>query len=126
MSKFNELLEEYATVRAYLEDREQELKPIKDAVDNIKAALQAEMNQLQISSAKSAAGHAVNLVTSKTVKVVDREAWMDFVFESGDDSFITNHVSKDAVAAYVDKQLDVPPGLAMEQVTTIRFTRAKG
>lgn len=126
MSEFNQLLEEYAAVREYIDIKEGELKPFKEARDNIQAALLAVMEREQISSAKSAAGHAVCSIISKSIKVVDREAWMDFVFNSGDDSYVTNHVNKDAVAAYIDSKLEVPPGLAMEQVRTLRFTKAKG
>lgn len=126
MSDFSQLLEEYAQIREHIDGEEAKLKPLKDVRDKIQQALLAKMNELGMSSAKSQAGHAVNTVTSTTAKVVDREAFLDFVFDNGDDTFLTNHVSKDAVAEYIKQHNgDLPPGIASEQVITLRFTKAK-
>lgn len=125
MSKFNELLEEYATIRAYIEEQEEALKEPKKVRDKIGQALLAEMNSIGLSNAKSKLGHAVTTVKSMSTKVVDREAWMNFVFEQGDDSFLTTHVGKEAVEQYLSEKNELPPGIAAESVITLRFTKAK-
>lgn len=125
MSKFNELLEEYATVRAYIDDQEEALKPAKKVRDKIGQALLAEMNTMGLSNAKSQLGHSVTTVKSMSTKVEDREAWMNFVFEQGDDTFLTTHVSKEAIEAYLTEHNELPPGIAAESVLTLRFTKAK-
>ncbi len=44
-------------------------------------------------------------------KVADREEFMDFVFDGRQEGFLTNNVSKDAVAEYIEQTGAVPPGL---------------
>lgn len=125
MSKFEELLEEYSTVAAFIDDKESELSDIKKARDKIKAALMAEMNAIGIANARSTAGHAVCIVTNNSAKVVDGEAWYEFVFESGDSAYLTKHCSADAVAEYVKQHNQLPPGVEMVQAQTLRFTKSK-
>lgn len=125
MAEFKELLEEYAAVATYIDSKEKEIADTKKLRDKIKAALMAVMNDLDISNAKSIAGHAVTLVKNNSAKVVDAEAFYDFVFESGDTSFLTKHVASDAVGAYLDKHNVLPPGVEMASAITLRFTCAK-
>lgn len=125
MSDFNQLLEEYATLKSFIDSKEDELKDIKKACENIKAALMASMNSLSIGNARSLAGHAVCIVNSKSAKVVDGAAWFDFVFEQGDESFLTKACSADAVEAYLKEHNQLPPGIEYVQAQTLRFTKAK-
>ena len=125
MSEFAAMLEEYATIRVFIEDEEAKLKPYKEVRDSIQAAIQAHMNTIGITSAKSQEGHAVGLATTNSAKVVDAEAFFNFVFEQGDESYLQKRVSPDAVKAYLDKNNELPPGVTMESTTTLRFTRNK-
>lgn len=125
MSEISELLEQYVLIADYVDSAEAQIKPAKEALANIKETLLAKMNELELNSLKSNAGHAVARVKSTSAKVVDAEAFYDFVFDTGDTSFLTKHVSKDAVDAYLTATNQLPPGVTSESVTTIRFTRAK-
>ena len=125
MSEISQMLEEYVAIAEWLDSEEAKLKPAKEALGNIKEALLAQMNTLDLNSLKSQAGHAVARVKSSSAKVVDAEAFFDFVFDTGDTSFLTKHVSKDAVEAYLTAENKLPPGIASESVTSIRFTKAK-
>lgn len=125
MSEFSDLLEEFAALANYIDDKEGELKEIKKARDNAKAAVLAMMSSIGITNGKSVEGHSVCMVTASSAKVADREAFMNFIFEQGDDSFITNHVSGERVKSYLDETNTLPPGVTMESVNSLRFTRAK-
>lgn len=52
------------------------------------------------------------------VKMEDREKLVAFVRSTGDFSFFTNAVSKEAVLAFVDTHKQLPPGVSMETVET--------
>lgn len=125
MSEISEMLEQYVQIADYIDGQEAQLKPAKEALANIKEALLGKMNELDLNSLKSIAGHAVSRVKTTSAKVEDAEAFYDFVFDTGDTSFLTKHVSKDAVEAYIAEKNETPPGVISEQVVTIRFTRAK-
>lgn len=125
MSEISEMLESYVQIADYIDTAEAQLKPAKEALANIKEALLGKMNELDLNSLKSQAGHAIARVKTVSAKVEDAEAFYDFVFETGDTSYLTKHVSKDAVEAYIAEHNATPPGVISEQVTTIRFTRAK-
>lgn len=70
------------------------------------------------------------------VKVADRDAFLDFVFETGDRRFITNHVSKDAYFEYKaeyemhsrnrpDTNLPpIPPGLEVHTFISCNVRKA--
>jgi len=125
MSEISEMLEQYVQIADYVDNAEAQIKPAKEALANIKEALLAKMNEMDLNSLKSTVGHAVTRVKTTSAKVEDAEAFYDFVFETGDTSYLTKHVSKDAVEAYITEHNEAPPGVTTEQVTTIRFTRAK-
>lgn len=127
MSDFSQLLEEYAAVAMYIDAKEAEIAEIKKVRDNIKAAVQASMCAIGITNAKSLDGHAVCLVTNLSTKVEDAEAFYSFVFsDEGGETYLTKHVSKEAVDAYMDDhEGEPPPGIKVETVNSIRFTKAK-
>jgi len=126
MSEFSDLLEEYAQLACFIDDKESEIAEYKKVRDKIKAAVQAAMCTIGISNAKSTAGHAVVLVNNVSAEVNDAEAFLNWVFESGDDSFLQKRVNNDAVKSYVDDHNgECPPGVTMDTVNSIRFTRAK-
>lgn len=126
MSEFSDLLEEYSAIAMYIDGKEAEISEIKKVRDNIKAAVQAQMSAIGITNAKSVDGHAVTLVTNVSAKVNDAESFFDWVFEQGDDSFLQKRVNNDAVKTYVDEHNgECPPGVTMETVNSLRFTKSK-
>lgn len=83
------------------------------------------MSEVGITSAKTVDGHSMVLASTASVKVVDAEAFFNFVFEKGDESFIQKRANNDAVKAYLDETNELPPGVTMDTVTTLRFTKSK-
>lgn len=126
MSEFSDLLEDYATLAVYIDGKEAEISEYKKARDNLKAAVLAQMSDIGIKNAKSLAGHAVCLVTNLSTKVEDAEAFYDFVFHHGGETFLTKHVNKDAVDKYMDEhEGEAPPGIKVDTINSLRFTKAK-
>lgn len=125
MAEFSELLEEYAVLAAYIDEKESELKGIKSARDNAKAALMAKMNELKMTNAKSQAGHAVTLVSGSTASVEDGEAFFNFVVDSGRSDMLTRRASVEAIEQYLEEHHKLPPGIKFTKAVTLRFTRAK-
>ena len=125
-STFAQLTEDYTAIRDLIAAKEAEIKPLKEVAEKIGEALLAKMNELDMKSAKAKSGARVDTVKNLSTKVEDREAWMTFVFERGDDSFITNHVAKEAIEQYMDDhEGEAPPGIKVESMLSLRFTKAK-
>ena len=123
---FAQLTEDYTAIRDLIATKEAEIKPLKEVAEKIGEALLAKMNELDMKSAKAKSGARVDTVKNLSTKVEDREAWMTFVFEQGDDSFITNHVAKEAIEQYMDDhEGEAPPGIKVESMLSLRFTKAK-
>lgn len=123
---FAQLTEDYTAIRDLIAAKEAEIKPLKEVAEKIGEALLAKMNELDMKSAKAKSGARVDTVKNLSTKVEDREAWMTFVFEQGDDSFITNHVAKEAIEQYMDDHGgEAPPGIKVESMLSLRFTKAK-
>lgn len=124
---FAQLVEDYTAIRDLIEAKEAEIKPLTKIKEKIGEALLAKMNELDMSSAKSKSGARVDTVTNLSAKVEDREAYMTFLFEHGDDTFITNHTNKEAIELYMDDhEGEAPPGIKVETMKSLRFTKAKG
>lgn len=122
---FNQLLEEYAAINEYIDNEEEKLKGPKTVRDKIKAALMACMNTLKIDNAKTHAGHAVCIVSGSSAKVVDGEAFFEFVIENGRTDMLTRRCSVEAIQEYLDVNNQLPPGIEFVKANTLRFTRAK-
>lgn len=122
---FNGLVEEYAALAAYVDDLEKQINKVKEARDNLKAALQAAMVTIGIDSAKSAAGHTITRVTNKFAKIVDANAFKDFLADTGELDLIQNRASVDACVSYAEENGVPPPGVELGSQTTLRFTRSK-
>lgn len=123
--KLSTLLEEYASVALYIDGKEAEIAGIKKIAANIKAAIQAKMSAEEITSAKTKDGHSMVMATTTSCKVEDADAFFQFVFDKGDESFIQRRANNDAVVAYLKETNELPPGIKMDSVTTLRFTKAK-
>lgn len=119
------LLDDLATLRNFIDDEKAKLKPYEDAAKNLGKVVLAALNEVGVTSAKATGGHRVETVTRTSLKVVDREAFFDFVFASGDDSFLQARAGEEAVAEYLKEHNELPPGIEMESAITLRFTRTK-
>lgn len=122
---FNTLLEEFSTVAAFIDAKEDELAGIKKVRDKIKAALMAKMNEMKLTTGRSQAGHCVSIVSSSSAKVVDGDAFFAFVIETGNSDMLTRRASVEAIDEYLAVTNKLPPGIEYVKANTLRFTRAK-
>jgi hypothetical protein len=60
-----------------------------------------------------------------SIKVADREAWMDFIFDGRREGFLTAAVSKEAVVEYMDQFKAVPPGVETAWIRKTLFNSPK-
>jgi hypothetical protein len=128
-----ECISQYLKIRNYIEAQQkafdERMKEYKDALEQIENHMAAvALNEVGPSGKWSLAtpqGTAFRkLYTS--VKVADREAWMDFIFDGRREGFVTNHVPKDAVAEYIESFNTQPPGLDIATIYRIQFNSPKG
>lgn len=125
MSNLQEMVQQLAAIEIYLEEQELALKPAKEAAKNLRLAVQAMMNEVGTDSAKTPDGYRVILVTNTSARVVDGEAFFDFVADTGDFAFMPKRANLEAVLAYIAQNNEPPPGLEINTVNTLRFSRSK-
>lgn len=125
MSNLQEMVQQLAAIEIYLEEQELALKPAKEAAKNLRLAVQAMMNEVGTDSAKIPGGHRVTLVTNISARVVDGKAFFDFVADTGDFAFMHKRANLESVMGYLAIHNEPPPGIEINTVNTLRFSRAK-
>ncbi len=123
-----DLVAKYVAYRDYVakeqEALEERLKPYNAAMTLLSGTMQARLKERGDESVRTESGTAY-LSTTASFKVVDREAFMDFVREADAFEMLTASVAKDAVKAYMEEHQDqVPPGLEQTFFTKCNFRRA--
>lgn len=122
-----DLIGQYLKLRTAVETKTKEfeasLTPYKDAMVAIEGAVTQQINDLGGQSIKTEQGTAYR-TTTLGVKVADRELFMDFVFDGRLESFLTNHVAKEAVTEYIEKHQAPPPGVDVVHVHKTNFRKA--
>lgn len=120
-------------VNKYLELREfrkaeekafkERMQPYADAMEALEGAADLLMKQTGQKALSTEHGTAFY---SHTLSVIceDREKFMDFVFSTRARHFLTSHVSKEAVQAYMEPEGRVPPGVKVQQVINVNFRKA--
>lgn len=120
-----ELLEDYANLRNHIEAEEAKLKPFREALANLQAAVLAHLNQNGLDTAKTRDGHRINITRIQSARVVDAEAYFDFVFDTGDAAFLQKRVNAEAVSRFVEETGNLPPGVELTLIDSLRFTKAR-
>lgn len=123
-----DLIGRYVQIRDHVAALDKEhvkrLTPYQDALAAIEAAVTEEINRLGGESIKTEQGTAYRS-TTLAAKVVDREMFMDFVFDGRREGFLTSHVAKDAVKEYMDgNNGELPAGVEVTFVHKTNFRRA--
>lgn len=125
METLQALVEQYALMREHIENEELKLKPYKDALDNLKAAVLAKMSVEGAESGKTAFG-TVSKVTRSAARIVDGDAFKRFVLENEALEFLTKSIVVEPVLQYIDANGgELPPGIELNSVATLRFTKSK-
>lgn len=125
MPSLQELVAQLAAVECYIADQELALKPAKEAAKNLRAAVLALMNEVGTDSAKTPDGHRVVVVSTTNARIVDGDAFMEFVDEEGGLEYVQKRANLEAVMAYLNEHNEPPPGVSVETVNTLRFNRSK-
>lgn len=123
-----DLIGRYIQLRDHIEavtkQFEASLVPYKEAMEAISGAVSAEIERLDGQSIKTEQGTAYRSEWT-AVKVADREAFMDFVFDGRREGFVTNATSKEAVKEYMDAHNgQLPPGINFTSGYKTLFRRA--
>ena len=107
------------------EQHRAEMKPYNDAMDALEAAADMLMKATKQTALKTEHGTAFPS-TSLSVTCDDPAAFLDFVFQYNARQFLTAHVSKEAVEAYMEGpgQGHAPPGIKTQKVISINFRKA--
>lgn len=97
--------------KSEIKDRHtKELAPLDEKMQKIEAALQKRFNKLGEESARTTAGTAF-VSRQLAGKVVDRDAFLEFVKENDAYDFLENKVNTTAVQQYIDEHEEPPPGI---------------
>ena len=123
-----ELITAYIKYRDFTAAKEealkQELKPYTDAMATISTAMLDILNQSGADSIKTDAGTAY-VSELDSMKVIDRDALMDFVVTSGETSLLSAAVAKDGVRDYMSEhQGQLPPGVEKSSIRKVNFRRS--
>ena len=103
---------------------DESLAPYKAGMQAIEGQVTIEMDNLGVDSIKCNGVGTAFRKTTLSVKVEDREAFMDFVFDGRREGFLTSHVAKEAVEEYIESHKSSPPGIAVVPILKTQFRRA--
>lgn len=121
-----ELIEQYVKLRAtkasIVAEHEAALKPYSEALETIELALLDWLNVNGLDNFKSPHGTAFKK-NNIGVKLVDREALIDFVKETDDFGIFTNNLTKEYVKEYLEKNSRPPPGVEVSPFTVVNVRK---
>lgn len=124
--QLNEIVKRYIAIR----DRKKELQAKHKAelanydvaLAKIEAKLQEYFNQSGVNSINTPDGTAYRKLETK-VRVADREAWFDWIFQNNARAFLEAHVNSAAVKEFIDANDTLPPGLDITNIFQVRVNR---
>lgn len=121
------LIDSYITLRDKKAEVEKahktKLEKLKALMDTIEQRLLAHLNDTGTDSAKTGAG-TVYKNTQTSVRVADREAFLDFVKDQEAWVFLESKANKTAVNEYLEEHQAPPPGLDITRVSKVNIRRA--
>jgi hypothetical protein len=128
MATAQELVAAYIKYRDYVAAKELaltvELKPYTTAMATIATAMLDQLNASGADSIKTDAGTAY-VSELDSMKVIDREALMDFIFKTGETQLLLAAVAKDAVRDYMAEHNNLlPPGVEKSTIRKANFRRS--
>lgn len=119
----DQLVQRYIELRNFLKDEaERQEQYTKPYVANMQA-IQNELHTrlLERGGRAGSTDHGTFFFkTTTSAKVADRAAFFNFVFEHRAESYLTSHVSKDAVTEHIEKTGSPPPGVNVEQLQVVQ------
>lgn len=127
--KIDEAIEKYIELR----DKKAEIRARYNAkVENIDAALKKleaaflrSFSKTGQRSAQGANGGTAFIKERTSDKVVDRQAYIEFLEATGAMDLIESRVNKSALDEYIEQHGDLPPGVTRSTELTINVRRSK-
>lgn len=101
----------------------EELAPITEALDTIETEVHQRLNEMGVSSIKTAYGTAYTK-TVRSVKVFDKAMFMDYVRSSGLFDLLDVRANKTSVEDYIAQREELPPGIQSTAEESVGFRRA--
>lgn len=120
-----QLIERYTKLRDFVADAKKkhlaQTKPYTDGLETIEQALMARLIERGADNTKTDAGTAYK-VTLLNVKVTDREKFLEYALNGGDDMLLAS-AQKDAVRDYIDQHQAPPPGVEVTYFTNVNVRK---
>ena len=122
----NFMAEKYRALRdkkAEIEARhKEELKPIREVMDQLEGLMQKQLNDAGSSSIKTDGGTVISS-TRRSITIEDPDKFRSWCLANSMHQLLENRVSKEAVEEYVGKGNPLPPGLKVSSVSSIQVRK---
>lgn len=120
------MIEKYVALRDKVklikEAQAEQLRPYTEVMDRLEGWLLETLNQAGLSSMRSPHGTAFKSLRT-TTKVVDREAWLDFVRTNEAWDLIESRAAKNAAEAIIEETQRPIPGVEVSSEMTVNVRR---
>ena len=121
-----ELIDRYIQIRSAKEELAKKQKAdnarINNALDKIEAMLMAQMEDIGSDSIKTKAGTCYRSIRT-SVKVEDRETFLDFVKTNEAWELLESRAAKKDVETFLEEHQDIPPGLSIRRDAIVGVRR---
>lgn len=123
-----DIVKKYIELRDYVKDRtkqfKDDMKIYTDAMEVLEGAAAALMKKTGQTALSTEFGTAFP-VNKTAVRCTDKDVFLQFVREAQAWHFLTAHVAKEAVEAYMEQfEGQTPPGVVVDGFTEIQFRKA--
>ena len=127
MADIQTLVEKYVQLRDKKSEldkaHKEKMAKYNNAMQELEARLLDNLNSMGVESARTPNGTAYRTVRS-SVKVEDRDAFLDFIRENGEWEFLESRANKTAVESYLEEQEELPPGLSINRQSVVNIRRS--
>lgn len=100
-----------------------ELLPIKNVMDKLSGAIHEVLKKNKVTNARTAAGTAY-VSTKWSSSLVDPDAFMSFVIDSGEWNLLDRKSNVNAVRAYFTDHKELPPGAKLNSRDVVHVIKA--
>lgn len=123
----NDLVSQYLRIRDLKEVKERECAEAMVPYTVNMALIEQEMNRRLTArgaeNTKTEAGTAYKQ-TLASVKVLDRQEWLNYVQDHAAWHLLTNHVNKKEIEEVIEVTGGIPPGLEVSRIVKVNFRRS--
>jgi len=121
------LVENYVSLRDQIKGREtehkEELKPLKELLDNLNGVLLEKLNQVGGNSIATDSG-TVYRTEKKSASLADPKAFMDYVLENNAFDLLDRKANVTAVTEFIKENNAPPPGVNFSSTYVVGVRRA--